>query len=105
MEIKGLDKAMRKLNDLQKRAERLGGSHNVPIEELLTPSFMRRHTNFETLDSMMSASGFKVETTEDFESIPDDKWNAFIAGATQFSDWQEMLNEAGKEWATKQLGL
>ena len=105
MKIEGLDKLQSKLNDLQRRAQNLNGTHSVPVSELMTPSFMHRYTNFATFETMLEASGFKAETTAEFESIPNDQWDAFIAGATRFPNWQSMLNEAGKDWATKQLGF
>ena len=105
IEMKGLDKAMRKLDDLQKRAERLNGEQRVPVSQLLTPDFMRQNTTFESFDAMLTASGFKVETSEDFAAIPDDEWDAFIVKVTRFTSWQDMLEVAGKEWAVKELGL
>ncbi len=105
MKIKGLDQVTRKLKDLQRRAQNLDGTHSVPVSELLAPSFMQRYTNFATFDAMLAASGFKAETKDEFEAIPDDKWDAFIVSATRFSDWQSMLTKAGEEWAKKQLGL
>lgn len=105
MKIDGLDKLQRKLNDLQRRAQNLNGTHSLPVSELMTPDFMRRYTNYANFDAMLEASGFKAETKAEFEAIPDDQWNAFIARVTRFQDWQSMLNEAGKEWATKQLGF
>jgi hypothetical protein len=102
--INGLDEAMKKLNDLQKKAESIN-KQSVPISEVLTPSFLLRHTPFGSAEEMYEASGFRIETPEDFEAVPDDEWDAFIRSISSFADWQSMLNEAGKEWATKKLGL
>jgi hypothetical protein len=105
MQIKGLDELKRRLDNLQRRAENLHGTHSIPISELLTSSFMQRHTKFETFDAMLEASGFTVETPSDFEAIPDDEWDKFVASATPFSSWQAMLSDAGAAWAKKELGL
>lgn len=105
IEMKGFDDAIRKLNDLQRRADRLNGEHRVPISQLLVSSFMLQNTPFESFEAMLSASGFKVETTEDFEAIPDDEWDAYVVKVTRFASWQDMLEAAGKEWAVKELGL
>jgi len=105
MEMKGLDEALRKLNDLQRRAEQLNGEQRVPISQLLNSSFMLQNTTFESFEAMLDSSGFKVETTEDFAAIPDDEWDAFIVKATRFVSWQDMLETAGKEWAVRELGL
>lgn len=54
---------------------------------------------------MFDASGFKVESQEDFAAIPDVEWNEFIRSISSFSDWQTMLGEAGATWAAKKLGF
>lgn len=102
--ITGLDEAMKKLNDLQKKAESIN-QQSVPISEVLTPAFLQRHTPFGSADEMYESSGFKIETAEDFAAVPDDEWNAFIRSVSSFADWKAMLDEAGKEWVTTKLGL
>lgn len=102
--ITGLDEAMKKLNELQKKAKAIN-QQSVPVSEILTPAFLLRHTPFGSADEMYQASGFKIETSDDFAAIPDEEWDAFIRSISSFSDWNAMLNEAGKEWATKMLGL
>lgn len=103
--ITGLKELQKKLEDLGRKAEELHGQHNVPLNELFNADFMRRHTNFESFDALIEAGGFKVETAEDFSAIPDREWDEHIAKVTKFPNWQEMLNEAGTEWAQKQLGF
>ena len=105
LKITGLDELAKKLNDLSKKANALDGNHNVPMGELLTPSFISKHTHFATADEMFSASGYKVETQEDFAALPEDKCDEFIRSISSFSDWQTMLGAASKEWVAKKLGL
>lgn len=104
LKITGLDEAMRKLDELAKKAEAMNGQ-NIPISDLLTPAFLSCHTPFSSADEMFEASGFKIETQEDFAAVPDDEWSAFIRSVSSFGDWQAMLDAAGKNWATQQLGL
>ncbi len=103
--ITGLDKLQKKLSDLQKNAEALDGEHQVSFSELFNSSFMQRYTNFASIEALIDAGGFQVETPEDFKAIPDDDWDKHIAKTTKFSNWQEMMNEAASEWAKNQLGL
>ena len=103
--IEGLDELQSKLNDLANKAKKLDGQHTVSVSELLTSSFLSKHTQFSSSDDLFKASGFKVETTEDFESIPDAKWDDFIRSISSFDSWQAMLSSAGEEWAAKQLGF
>lgn len=105
MKFKGLKELERKLNDLSSRAKKLDGEHNVPITELLTPSFLARCSRFQSASELFEASGFKVESQEDFAAIPDDQWDKFIRENTIYSNWQEMLKAAVAAWVKKELGI
>lgn len=105
LKITGLDNFKKKLDDLSQKAKSLDGTHSVPIEDLLTPSFISRYTRFANVDEFFAASGFKVESREDLEAIPEDKWDMYIRSVSSFHDWEAMLGEAGKEWAAKKLGF
>jgi len=104
IEFDGFDELSKKLEDLQESAESIQGTQ-VPLSELLTPGFLAKHTRFLSEDEMFEASGFKVETAEDFEKIPDEEWDRFIEQNTPFTTWSEMLSAAGAEWAQKKLGF
>ena len=105
IEISGLDELTRKLNDLASRAKALDGTHEVPIEELLTPAFLQNCSSFGSVDDLFAASGFRIESPEDFKAIPDDKWNSFIADHTSHSTWESMLSSASAAWTSKRLGF
>jgi hypothetical protein len=66
---------------------------------------LAKNTKFDSLESMFEASGFVVESQEDFEKIPDDEWDSFIKGHTRFASWEDMLGAAVQEWAARKLGL
>ena len=53
----------------------------------------------------MNAGGFKVESQEDFEAIPDTELDRHIAATTKFKNWKDMLNEATTQYAAKKLGF
>lgn len=103
--IEGLDELQKKLDDLAKKAEAIDGQHSVPVSELLTDSFVSQHTSFSSAEEMFKASGFKVETQEDFAAIPDAEWDNYIRSISSFDGWQSMLGAAGEQWAKWQLGL
>ena len=87
-EMSGFDELERRLQQLAENAEAMDGEHSVPLTELCPPAFMARNTDFATIEEMFEASGFTVETPEDFAAIPDAEWDAFIASRTRFSDRQ-----------------
>jgi hypothetical protein len=103
--IKGLDELQRNLRDLADRAHRLGGQHKVRFDDLFPTDFVRRFTDFLTLDELFAASGFTIESTDDFEKIPADAWDAFIAKNTLFANWEEMQRKALAEWTARKLRL
>ena len=104
LKITGLDGLTKKLGEIERKAKAVNGQ-KVPMTELLTPEFVARHTKFASADEMFDASGFKVETQEDFAAIPDDKWDEYIRSISSFASWQEMLARAGEQWAAKKLGF
>lgn len=105
IKIEGLNEVIGKLQELQSRARRLDGTHQVPAGELFSHEFMRRNSRFGSFDEMLAASGFHVETTEDFAAIPDQEWDAFVRASTSFPDWKAMQEAAATEWAGRKLGL
>jgi hypothetical protein len=104
-EISGLDAVRRSLAELRDRAEAIAGEQEVSISELFPPDFMAAHTEFDTWEGMFSASGFSVETAEDFEKIPDEQWDTFVRTHTKFANWHEMLSAGSEEWVARKLGF
>ncbi len=100
--ITGLTEVMKKLDDIGKRAKEIGGTHNLSIQEILPPEFIRTITKFPSFDSMVEASGIMIKSAEDLKN---EEWNAFIRSSTRFSTWEEILAEGVKEWTRKKLGL
>lgn len=107
MEIKisGLDKLEKDLKEIQKKARNLQGEHQVSFGELFTDAFMKKYSNFLSFEEFLQSSGFKVETAEDFEAIPDDEFDKYVKENTKFTCWQDMLHKATSEYALTQLGL
>jgi len=105
VEVKGLKKASRTLRDLERRLKALEGEHRVPLTELFPVDFLRKYTEFESLEDMFQASGFVVESQEDFEKVPDDEWDSFVRSRTRFSSWEEMLGAAYEKWFARKLGF
>ena len=104
-EMSGFDELERELQELAEKAEAMEGEHSVPLTELCPPAFMVEHTDFATVDEMLDASGFTVETPEDIAAIPDAEWDAFIASRTRFADWNTMQDKAADDWVRRRIGL
>jgi len=89
-----------KLKELKRKAEKLDGQREVPLPELMTDGFMRRYTDFQTLQAMFDASGL-----ENLEDIDSEEFSKFIATHTRCSNWEEMLKMANVEYMKRQLGF
>jgi hypothetical protein len=102
---KGFGDAIRKLEELGQRAQQLNGTHSIPANRLFSSTFMVRYTDFSSFQAMLEASGFKVESEDDFRAIPDDEWETFVGTRTRFTSWDAMQRKAGEEWITNELKL
>lgn len=105
IEFKGFDELENNLKQLQKNAETLEDTKSVSFDELFNDSFMSEHTNFSNLEEFFEAGNFNVNSNEDFEAIPDSKLDEHVSKSTNFSSWQDMLDEAVKEFTIRKLGL
>lgn len=104
-EIKGLDEVQKHLEKLAKNAQELDGEHVVPFEELFPSEFLKEYTSVSTVQQLMNESGLNISNQEDFNNIPDEEWDEYIRKVTSFSDWQDMLDTAVKEYTIRKLGL
>jgi hypothetical protein len=100
MKTKGFDEFKNKLKQLQNNAQSISGENKVPLPELMPDSFVRKYTNFQTLQEMIDASGI-----EQSEEMHGEAFSEFIATQTRFSDWNEMTKAAGAEWMRRKLEL
>lgn len=103
IKITGLDEFRRKLERLSRNVENVSGT--VAFDDLFPPEFMRRYTDFATIQAMADASGFTIESREDFEAIPDADWDAFVRSRTRFQTWQDMQAKAGEEYVGRRLNI
>ncbi|RZF94462.1 hypothetical protein EXT42_01590 [Pseudoalteromonas sp. CO302Y] len=94
---------MRGLKKLQSNLSELGKLSSVTLGELMNDEFMSRYTSYPNLNDMFDASGFLIDTLEDFKAIPDDEWEAFIVNNTSFSSWEEMQRKSHEEFLHKKV--
>ena len=89
-----------RLRQLQQKISELSGEKQVPLKELLPDDFIRRNTDFETLQTMFDASGI-----ENPEEIGNEKFSEFISSNTRFHSWQEMIEAASAEYFKGKFNL
>lgn len=91
------------LEKLQKNLKEMDGTQEVKLTDLMNESFISTCSKFSSIEELIDASGYKVESKEDFEAIPDDEWDDFIKNNTTYENWLEMQKSAGTEFAKAQL--
>jgi hypothetical protein len=107
IELRGLEATKRKFDRLKRNLKALDGPHQIPIRELFTPEFLRKHTKFGTFEDLVRGGGFAESdepvSAEKFRAIPDDAWDKWIASATDFPNWREMQEAAGAEYIKRKM--
>jgi hypothetical protein len=101
--ITGLDEFQRKLERIAKNAEKLDGTHQIPIAELFPPAFMRRHSSLPDFESFARQSGLDFSSQEAVEAIPATEMNSAVRRLTTFGSWDEMRQAAAADWARRGL--
>lgn len=91
------------LEQLKKNLAEVAGTTQVKLVDLMPSQFVSNCSKFASLEELFQASGFKVESPEDFAAIPDDEWDAFIKENTTYANWLEMQKTAHSEYAAKYL--
>lgn len=92
----GLDKIIANAEDLPKQ-------QSVSLADLLSPTFISQHTKFSNLDELFESGGFKFESLEEFESIPDEDLDNHIKSNSSFPTFQDMYQTAAGEYIKSQL--
>ena len=87
VELKGFD-------TLEKNVSELSNTDSIPLNDLMNPSFISRCSQYSNFEKLIEASGFKVESKEDFAAIPDQEWEQFIQKNTSYESWIEMQQAA-----------
>lgn len=91
------------LDDLQKRLKSLSQVQQLSLADLLTPAFVSSCSKFSNVQELFDSSGFRVDSVEDFQAIPDAAWDEYIRDNTTFPDWASMQKQAHTEWAAAKL--
>jgi len=94
---------LKALDNLRQNLDKLSKDPRVPFSLLFPSSFMKKYTQFNSIDEMVNKSPFKVESEEDFKKIPDKDWDVYVIEKTSFKSWGEMKSKAGEEYIGKQI--
>lgn len=103
--ITGMDALQKRLKDLERRAKESDGEHEVRFDELFSGEFMRKKTKFDSINDFFDATGFKIDTQQDFDDLPEDELDIKVRELTSFQSWKDFSSEAAAHYASKKLGF
>ncbi len=105
IKIEGLKEVERNLEKIANNAQKLSGEKEVPLGELISPSFVSRHTKFTNFDELLNAGDFSVRSQEDFDNLDESELDKHISSVSRFGSWREFIEEAGAQYLARKLGL
>lgn len=105
IDFSGFDELERELKKLEQNVQRLEGENSIPFTELFPFEFMKKYTQFHSIEEMFNGSPFTIDSEGDFTAIDDDEWNNFIKTSTNFDSWEQMQEAAVVDWTKNQLGF
>ena len=79
--------------------------HMVPIQELLTNSFVSRHTRFTSVDTLIDAGELNAKWVGESNAHLGSVWSQFIRSVSDYPDWDAMVRDAGAEWLIRRIGI
>lgn len=88
---------------LEKNISKLSSTNSVSLGELMNPRFISSCSQYSNFEELIEASGFKVESEEDFAAILDQDWEEFIQKNTSYASWIEMQEDAGVSYVKDSL--
>ena len=73
----------RQLKEIEKQINEIIND-NLKFSSLFPDSFMRKYTNFSSIDELFSQSGFKRETKKDLAAINEKALDKYIKDNTKY---------------------
>ena len=97
-DFSGLDKVFDELNQ---KAEQLSGSYD--FDEIFPKSYMQSVSKYDSIEDFLKASPETITNAEEFEKADEAVLDVFVSENTNFSTWQEMLNDATTQLVVEKL--
>lgn len=90
IDLTGLKKLQRNIQNLKRR-------RRVPLSELCDSSFMRRHSQFSSLQEMVDRGPFDGQSVDDLLAKPNSEWDSYVRQETNFQSWEQMKQSAATD--------
>lgn len=103
--VTGIDAVQRRFKEMARAAEELNGEHQVSLDDLFSEEFMNNNTRYDSLDDFFDAAGFKIESQQDFDDLPEDELDAKVQELTKYQSWDDFKHEAIAHYTFSKLGF
>lgn len=103
--VTGLDSLQKQFDGMIRKANALDGEHKVEFSKLFPEEFMRKHTDYSSINDFFDATGLKVDSQQDFDDLPEDELDVKVQQLTKYKTWKDFAGEAAADYFTKKLGL
>jgi hypothetical protein len=107
VEIKGLDEMKRNSDRMKRNLKAFDGVHPVPIEELVTPAFLRAHSDFDSsrpwLGVATSSSPVINSLPTSFVRFPTRRGTSGLRRRRIFPDWKRMQEAAAADYLKRKI--
>ncbi len=89
-------------NDVTSKIDKIAKPQKISIEKLLTPPFIKSISSFKDCVDFFE-NGLNIKSKEEFENVDISLLNNLVAKCTKFDNWEDLLQEAGKEYYIKEI--
>lgn len=94
---------MKKLDKIIKNLEKLEGTHEYNLSEILSDKFIVENTKFSSFEDMVEQSGLKLNM-ESYEELSNNNMlNEFISLNTKFNSLSGMVEVASAEFMENKI--
>lgn len=91
----------KQLKELEKKLKKADGY--ASFNELFNKDFMRKYTDFSSIEEFFKFGGFEVNTQEDYNNLSQEELDKVVREKTKFKTWEEMLHCAAKKEMASRL--
>lgn len=97
------EKLSKKLSKLTDNAKELEKTSSIPLEDLLTSTFLKKYTSLDSLELFIKDSPFTDVSFSNFENISEIELDNYVRTISSFSTWSEFINTACSEYVRNKL--
>ena len=97
------EKLSKKLSKLTDNAKELEKTSSIPLENLLTSTFLKKYTSLDSLELFIKDSPFTDINFSNFENISELELDNYVRTISSFSTWSDFIKTACSEYVRNKL--